>query len=80
MALKNQLLLASTKSETSIYIKDLYAKFELPYTHKNNEQLNFQFYFGPNDYKILKAYNTGFEELNSFRMGNFWLDKPIHHH
>ncbi len=71
-------LLASTKSETSIYIKDLYAKFELPYTHKNNEQLNFQFYFGPNDYKILKAYNTGFEELIPLGWGIFgWINQYI---
>ena len=71
-------LLASRKSEISIYIKDLYAKFELPYTHKNNEQLNFQFYFGPNDYKILKAYNTGFEELIPLGWGIFgWINQYI---
>ena len=71
-------LLASTKSETSIYIKELYAKLELPYTHKNNEQLNFQFYFGPNDYKILKAYNTGFEELIPLGWGIFgWINQYI---
>ena len=40
--------LTSKKNENSKYIKDLYAKFELPYTHKNKEQINLQFYFGPN--------------------------------
>ena len=55
--------LSSEKKENSKYIKDLSAQFELPYKHKNNEQLNLKFYFGPNHYKILKSYNAGFEEL-----------------
>ena len=70
--------LESEKNENSKYIKDLSAQFELPYRHKNNEQLNFQFYFGPNHYKTLKSYNAGFEELIPLGWGIFgWVNQYI---
>ena len=70
--------LVSEKNENSKYIKDLSAQFELPYQHKNNEQLNFQFYFGPNHYKTLKSYNTRFEELIPLGWGIFgWVNQYI---
>ena len=70
--------LTSTKSEGSKFIKDLAAKFELPYQHRVDEQLSFQFYFGPNHYKTLKAYNTGFEELVPLGWGIFgWVNQYI---
>ena len=70
--------LTSTKSEGSKFIKDLAAKFELPYQHKVDEQLSFQFYFGPNHYKTLKAYNSGFEELVPLGWGMFgWVNQYI---
>jgi YidC/Oxa1 family membrane protein insertase len=70
--------LVSTKSEGSEFIKDLAAKFELPYQHKIDEQLSFQFYFGPNHYKTLKAYNSGFEELVPLGWGIFgWVNQYI---
>ena len=70
--------LESEKNENSKYIKDLSAQFELPYEHKNNEQLNFQFYFGPNHYKTLKSYNASFEELIPLGWGIFgWVNQYI---
>ena len=70
--------LISTKSEGSEFIKDLAAKFELPYQHKIDEQLSFQFYFGPNHYKTLKAYDKGFEELVPLGWGIFgWVNQYI---
>ena len=70
--------LISTKSEGSKFIKDLAAKFELPYQHKIDEQLSFQFYFGPNHYKTLKAYDKGFEELVPLGWGIFgWVNQYI---
>ena len=70
--------LTSTKNENSKYIKDFSAKFELPYQHKSNEQLNFQFYFGPNDFKKLKAYGKGFEEI--IDLGFVWVDTWVNKH
>lgn len=70
--------LISTKSEGSKFIKDLAAKFELPYQHKVDEQLSFQFFFGPNHYKTLKAYDKGFEELVPLGWGIFgWVNQYI---
>ena len=70
--------LISTKSEGSKFIKDLAAKFELPYQHRVDEQLSFQFYFGPNHFKTLKAYNSGFEELVPLGWGIFgWVNQYI---
>ncbi|MEE2700373.1 MAG: membrane protein insertase YidC [Bacteroidota bacterium] len=70
--------LESKKYENSKYIKDLSAQFELPYHHKNNEQLDFQFYFGPNHYKLLKSYGAGFEELIPLGWGIFgWVNQYI---
>ena len=70
--------LISTKSEGSKFIKDLGAKFELPYLHKVDEKLSFQFYFGPNHYKTLKAYDSGFEELVPLGWGMFgWVNQYI---
>jgi YidC/Oxa1 family membrane protein insertase len=70
--------LTSIKNESSKFIKDLSAKFELPYTHKNNERLGFQFYFGPNHYKTLESYNSGFEEIIPLGWGVFgWVNEYI---
>ena len=70
--------LTSKKSEGSKFIKDLAAQFELPYSHKRDEKLSFQFYFGPNHYKTLKTYNSGFEELVPLGWGIFgWVNQYI---
>ena len=70
--------LYSEKNENSKYIKNLSAKFELPYNHNKNEQLDFQFYFGPNHYKQLQSYNSKFEEIIPLGWGIFgWVNKYI---
>lgn len=70
--------LTSIKNEGSNFIKDLAAKFELPYNHNRDEKLSFQFYFGPNHYTTLKSYNSGFEELVPLGWGIFgWVNKYI---
>ena len=70
--------LVSEKKETSKFIKDLSAKFELPYQHKRDEQLNYQFFFGPNHFKTLQTYNLGFEELIPLGWGIFgWVNQYI---
>ena len=70
--------LHSVKDENSKYIKNLSAKFELPYNHNRNEKLDFQFYFGPNHYKQLQSYNYKFEEIIPLGWGIFgWVNKYI---
>ena len=71
-------ILISNKNEKSKFIKDLSAQFELPYAHKRDEQLNYKFFFGPNHYKTLQSYNSGFEELVPLGWGIFgWVNKYI---
>ncbi len=70
--------LVSTKNENSKYIKDLSAQFELPYNHNRDESLSFQFFFGPNNFKDLQSYNSGFEELVPLGWGIFgWVNEYI---
>ena len=68
-------LLKSKKNENSKFIKDLYAKFELPYTHQKEETLRFEFFFGPNHYKTLQSYNSNFEEM--IDLGFMWIDTIV---
>ncbi len=68
-------LLRSKKNDNSKFIKDLYAKFELPYKHQKEETLSFEFFFGPNHYKTLKSYNSGFEEI--IDLGFMWIDTIV---
>ena len=71
-------ILTSKKSEKSKFIKNLEAQFEIPYQHKKNEQLNYKFYFGPNHYKTLSSYESGFEELIPLGWGIFgWVNKYL---
>ena len=70
--------LTSNKSENSKFIKDLSARFELPYSHTKDEKISFQFYFGPNHYKTLESYNSGFEKLVPLGWGIFgWVNEYI---
>ena len=70
--------LSSLKEENSNYIKNFTATFEVPYNHNRNEQLDFQFYFGPNHYKHLQSYNYKFEEVVDLGWGIFgWVNKYI---
>ena len=69
-------LLSETQNQLEEYFEGRRTEFELPYHHKNNEQLNFQFYFGPNHYKILKSYDANFEELIPLGWGIFgWVNQ-----
>ena len=75
---KKPTILKSSKNEESIFVKDLYAQFEIEYKHKRDERIGFQFYFGPNHYKTLKSYESGFEELIPLGWGIFgWVNEYI---
>ena len=71
-------ILSSKTYEKSEHIKRMSAVFELPFNHKSEEQLNFQFYFGPNHYKTLKSYGKSFEELIPLGWGIFgWVNQYV---
>lgn len=52
-------------------VKNVSATLEIPYTDLANSQTSFSFYFGPNDYQVLKAVTEGFE--NNLELGWFFL-------
>jgi YidC/Oxa1 family membrane protein insertase len=64
------------------HIKYYTAKAAIPYGHNGSESASMQFYFGPNNYKILKNYSEDndmqFEKLINLGSGLFgWFGKPI---
>ena len=67
-----------SKNENSTYVKELSAKFEIPFNHNSAEKNSFQFYFGPNHYPTLKNYDSGFEEIIPLGWSLFrWVNKYI---
>lgn len=52
-------------------VKNVTATLEIPYTDLANNQTAFSFYFGPNDYQILKNVTEGF--TNNLELGWFFL-------
>ena len=70
--------LTTNSSKTSEkYVKELQANFALSYGHRKNENKNLQFYFGPNDYKILKSFDNDFEKMIPLGWGIFGLVNKI---
>ncbi len=63
-------------------VKSVFAELGVPYGHNASEKFSFQFYFGPNDYNILKKYDLELEKLiptgwSVFSYLNKWLVIPI---
>ena len=71
--------LKSKSNDNENLIKNLYANFEIPIQKNNSQQdINLQFYFGPNHYKTLQKYDAKFEELIPLGWGIFgWVNKYI---
>jgi YidC/Oxa1 family membrane protein insertase len=63
-------------SETTV--KHLEASLPIPYGHSVSESFGMQFYFGPNNYKTLKAYDLGYEKQIPLGWGIFgWVNKLL---
>lgn len=63
-------------------VKQVSARFEIPYNHKPNEGFSAAFYFGPNHYKTLANYNLqDLVPLGWSFLGwiNRWLVIPVFH-
>jgi YidC/Oxa1 family membrane protein insertase len=68
--------------QDSAYIKDYFAELNISKPISANTNIPFSFYFGPNDYDLLKSYNRGYEGLVNlggafFGWFNKWLIIPI---
>lgn len=65
-----------TNEADSSVVKTCEAKITLPYGHQPMEQVALQFYFGPNHYKTMKAYDLGLESMIPLGWGIFgWVNK-----
>ncbi|WP_106521190.1 membrane protein insertase YidC [Taibaiella chishuiensis] len=51
--------------------------FAIPVTASNDYAFDFKWYMGPNDYKVLKSYNVGLEEMIPLGFGLFFFVKYI---
>lgn len=71
--------LKTTHDETSeSVVKTCEAKLTVPFGHREVEQVGLQWYFGPNRYKTLKAFDIGLEEMIPLGWGIFgWVNKII---
>lgn len=54
--------LASSKPEGDESIKSFSARISLPLQDGKDETIGMNFFFGPNQFKVLKSYNLGFEQ------------------
>ena len=63
----------NSSKKSSKYVKELTASFTLPYNHKKTENQNLQFYFGPNNYKLLKSFDQSFEKMIPLGWGIFGI-------
>lgn len=73
---------ASYAFEDDSHVKTLSADLKLELQHNNIENHNFQFYFGPTDYQILKETEFELDEIVALGWGiigwfNEWLIIPI---
>lgn len=55
---------ASDKNSLS-YVKRMKTELGLPYNHGVNEAFEMRYFFGPNNYNVLKGYDLGFEKMIS---------------
>lgn len=66
----------STANVSENYVKDLSASLSIPYNHTKNESFGMNFYFGPNHYQTLKAFDLELEKLIPLGWGIFgWVNR-----
>jgi YidC/Oxa1 family membrane protein insertase len=64
-------------------IKTYSAELSVPYNHQPDESFGMKFYYGPNDYHILKSYNTDANDLQLERQINLgwgifgWVNRYV---
>ena len=64
------------------YVKNMKTELGLSYTHNKNEHYEIRYFFGPNQYNVLKKYDLGFEKMINigwpvFNLINKWLVIPV---
>lgn len=73
---RSAIVTAETHEGSKKFVRELSANITLPYTHKTEESIPLQFYFGPNHYQSLSAYNMDLERMIPLGWGIFrWVNK-----
>jgi YidC/Oxa1 family membrane protein insertase len=72
----------SSRPNSETVVKAVSAEVGVPYQHLPNEKFGFKFYFGPNDYNILKGYGDDLENIvptgwSIFSYINKWMVIPL---
>ena len=73
---RSAIVKAETSEGSKKFVRELSANITLPYTHKLEESIPLQFYFGPNHYQSLSTYNMDLERMIPLGWGIFrWVNK-----
>ena len=73
---RSAIVKAETHEGSKRFVRELSANLTLPYTHKWEESISLQFYFGPNHYQSLATYNMDMERMIPLGWGIFrWVNK-----
>lgn len=73
---RSAIVKAETHEGSKRFVRELSANITLPYTHKAEEGIPLQFYFGPNHYQSLATYNMDMERMIPLGWGIFrWVNK-----
>lgn len=73
---RSAIVKAETNEGSKKFVRKLSANISLPYSHKTEESIDLQFYFGPNHYTTLASYNMDLERMIPLGWGVFrWVNK-----
>ncbi|MBC7694612.1 MAG: membrane protein insertase YidC [Burkholderiales bacterium] len=80
--LKDGSFIKTSQNEKSEYVKTITAELGIPYKHSSSEKFGMAFYFGPTQYKGLKAYDIDLEDIiplgwSIFSYINKWMIIPL---
>ena len=72
----------SSRPNSTEIVKAVSSELGIPYQHLPSEKFAYKFYFGPNDYKTLKAYGDDLEQIiptgwSIFSYINKWMVIPL---
>jgi YidC/Oxa1 family membrane protein insertase len=66
------------EGQNNKYLKKFDAELSFPFNRTDNQQISFNFYFGPNKYSLLKSYDIGMEKLVPLGWGIFgWVNRFV---
>lgn len=80
--LKEGSFVKTSENPKSEYVKTITSELSIPYKHSSSEKFGMAYYFGPTQYKGLKAYDINLEEIiplgwSVFSYINKWMIIPL---